>query len=83
MTGTYDRVNIDRDGATKLAEAVLACSSLEHLGPVPVMELRMGRTTALELENRGLGPTEGVALGGLLKRAARGLKTLVLAQNKG
>lgn len=82
VTGTYDRVNIDRDGATKLAEAVLACASLEHLGPVPAMELRMGRTTALELENRGLGPTEGVALGGLLKGAAGGLKTLMLAQNK-
>ena len=82
VTGKYNQVNIDGDGATTLAAAVLeACPSLEHFGPVPAMELRMGKATALELENSGLGPVEGMVIGALLKSAA-GLKVLVLAHNK-
>ena len=54
--------------ATACSDSRRRCpaASLTALGPVPIKELRDDRLTELDLENMGLGLTEGAVLGVLL-----------------
>ena len=54
---------------------------LRAFGPVCVEELRANTLAELDLHSKGLGPAEGLVLGGLLKTASTSLTTLVLSYN--
>ena len=64
--------NISGEAAQQLAVAVLGSTPLEVFSEVPIKELRSDKLTELDLFNKGLGPTGGIVLAGLLKvNAAR------------
>lgn len=62
--------SINGEAAQQLAAAALSSTSLKVLSEVPIKELREDKHTALDLEDKGLGPTEGIVLAELVKFSA-------------
>ena len=61
------RNDIGGEAAQQLAAAVLSSKSLEVFSMVPIKELREDKLTELNLNSKGLGPTEGIVLAELIE----------------
>ena len=59
--------SFEGEAARQLASAALASPSLAVLSGVPITELREDKRSELELGGKGLGDTEAIVLGELLK----------------
>jgi len=66
---------ISGDAAQQLASMVVASTSLEVFGGVPLKQLRADSLTELDLTRKDLGPTEAIVIAELVK-VSRVLTTL-------